>query len=142
MHDKSLPELFFHLLHAMKSKLHQELEGLGIEVTPLHMWMLKKIATSDSCTAQALSVQLGRDKAQITRLVNGLLASELVTRTPNPNDKRSQILLLTDKGEGLVSKMKEINDKLSASMTQGFNDEDKAKLERLMAGVLANLHKS
>ena len=67
--------------------------------------ILKHIHETENCTANYLADITERDKGQVTRLVQEVVNQELVIKTQNPHDKRSQFLLLTEKGLGFYQQL-------------------------------------
>ena len=56
-------------------------------------------------TAKSIATAMQRDKAQITRALNELLAEDLIVKQKNPQDGRSQLLKLTAKGDEVIAKL-------------------------------------
>jgi DNA-binding MarR family transcriptional regulator len=97
-----LSEALFSLVHAVRSNMKQEIKQLAIDLSPMHLKSLKVISIIDDCTGQKLADFMGRDKAQINRLIKELVNQELITKTDNVNDKRSHLLTLSIKGVEII----------------------------------------
>lgn len=97
-----LSEALFSLVHAVRSNMKQEIKQLAIDLSPMHLKSLKVISIIDDCTGQKLADFMGRDKAQINRLIKELVNQELITKTDNVNDKRSHLLTLSVKGVEII----------------------------------------
>ena len=93
-----LSEALFSLVHAVRNNMRQEIKLLEIDLSPMHLKSLKVISMIDDCTGQKLADFMGRDKAQINRLIKELVSQELITKKDNEKDKRSQLLTLSVKG--------------------------------------------
>lgn len=62
------------------------------------------LAASGSCPNQAaMAEELKLDRTIMTYLVDGLEADGLVTRTPDPSDRRARHVTLTDRGAALLA---------------------------------------
>ncbi len=61
------------------------------------------IARRSGCTLSTLTDELGIDKGQLSRAVTELEGLGLVSRTPNPDDRRVQLLELTPHGSAQLS---------------------------------------
>ena len=61
------------------------------------------IARRSGCTLSALADELGLDKGQLSRAVTELEGLGLVSRTPDPDDRRAQLLALTEHGSAQLS---------------------------------------
>ncbi|MDP5190891.1 MarR family winged helix-turn-helix transcriptional regulator [Rheinheimera baltica] len=111
-------ETTFHLAHAVKQQLSYVLETQNLGIAPMHVRVLKIIHKRKGCTAIDIAGLFKRDKAQITRLVQQLIELKLVQKQPNPDDKRSQLLVLTAKGEGVQHSVGAFFDTMQTQMFQ------------------------
>ncbi|MEP0073103.1 MAG: MarR family transcriptional regulator [Marinomonas sp.] len=132
-------EATFHLAHAIKQQLSNQLEIQNLGISPMHVRVLKIIGEIPCSTAMDIAELFKRDKAQITRLVNHLIDQELVTKKPNPNDKRSQFLELTITGGVLQGKLKALSDKMENRMIEGIKEEDLEIFTQVAQQMKSNL---
>lgn len=139
MKDRVLLDTLFQLLFALKTQLSAELVRQGIHVAPMHIRLLKLLNREAPCTAQKLVGIMGRDKAQITRLVQDLLTAELIKRVQNPADKRSQLLSLRARGTAALKKMDLIEDNLVAEMSSEVDVDDKQRFLSVASKFESNL---
>lgn len=137
MSDYTTLESLFHLVHAIKRRLYQEAERLGLDITPMHIRVLRIIDRQAPCTAIDIAGFLGRDKAQITRLLNTLISRGLVSRETNPRDKRSHYLRTTEAGHAIAEKTAGIDRDTLARMTAGLSPEELAEFHRI-SGIMAD----
>ncbi|WP_440874192.1 MarR family winged helix-turn-helix transcriptional regulator [Thalassotalea sp. PLHSN55] len=93
-----LSEALFSLVHTVRNNMQQELKQLTSDLSPMHLKSLKVISIIDDCTGQKLADFMGRDKAQINRLIKELVSQEFIIKSENKQDKRSQILTLSETG--------------------------------------------
>ena len=68
-------------------------------LTPLEFAVLQRLTTDQGRRLTDIGAALVCVKSTITRLVDRLEADGLVRRTPDPDDRRAQRLLLTARGE-------------------------------------------
>lgn len=80
-----------------------------------------------------------RDKAQIARLVNEMLANNWITKTTNPVDKRSQLLVLTKGGQELVELIIETQDSVHSRMQENLTAEERGVFKRAAAKMSENI---
>lgn len=139
MSDLRIPNPFMLLAHKFKSMVLRALRDQGIDIVPMHIKSLFCINRLENCTAVDISEALDRDKAQITRLIKELIDKELVHKTPNPNDKRSQLIELTSYGESTLKKVLAIEAKIIKKMHQGVSEEQVNQFEQLSRQMLDNL---
>ncbi|MFK8054411.1 MAG: MarR family winged helix-turn-helix transcriptional regulator [Woeseiaceae bacterium] len=136
--DKHL-EAVFRLMHAIKSQFSAELSAENVPLAPMHVKVLKKLNRQSSCTARDIGMSFRRDKAQIARLIHDLSDAGLVVRAPNPQDKRSQIISLSDSGRELLSKTEAIDKRVIKKMFNGVEQADQAAFLRLARQLHDNL---
>ncbi|WP_061035716.1 MULTISPECIES: MarR family winged helix-turn-helix transcriptional regulator [Vibrio] len=137
---KSLDNLF-HLVHVLKRQLHEQIEQLELPIAPMHVRVIKIISKQSPCTAMDVVNFLNRDKAQVTRLIKTLIEKGFIEKRPNPEDKRSQCLLTTEKGNEVLSKIKAVDAEIFQKMTLNVSEEELEAFQ-LVAGKLAeNLSK-
>ncbi|GAL03463.1 hypothetical protein JCM19237_6357 [Photobacterium aphoticum] len=58
---------------------------------------------------------------------------------PNPDDKRSQRLLLTSSGAAIMGQIDGIDEKMGQQLTAGITTEDLAALKRITQQMAKNL---
>lgn len=137
---KSLDNLF-HLVHVLKRQLHEQIEQLELPIAPMHVRVIKIISKQSPCTAMDVVNFLNRDKAQVTRLIKTLIEEGFIEKRPNPEDKRSQCLSTTEKGNEVLSKIKAVDAEIFQKMTLNVSEEELEAFQ-LVAGKLAeNLSK-
>ncbi len=132
-------EATFHLAHAIKQQLNSQLETQKLGIAAMHVRVLKVIGKSNSSTAIDISGLFKRDKAQITRLVNQLIDQGFVQKTPNPDDKRSQLLELTSTGRALQERLRTLSDDMENQMAQGIEAEDLDTFKKVAQKMTRNL---
>jgi DNA-binding MarR family transcriptional regulator len=77
--------------------------------------------------ARALSI----DPPNMATLLDRLEGRKLVVRKRNPDDKRSQLLLLTPQGQKLCETAEAIVTKLETDATSALTKDERAQLIRL-----------
>lgn len=139
MSDNTSLESIFRLVHSLKRKMSEQIESLDSEVAPMNIRVMKIITKKSPCTAIDIAHFLNRDKAQVTRLVNALINQELVKKSPNPEDKRSQLLVLTNKGEDIMTKVSNIDREMLQRMTKGMNEDELEQFSQIASKMAQNL---
>jgi len=98
------------------------------------------IAGSGSCSNQAaIAESTGLDRTVLTYLIDDLEKAGLVVRTPDPNDRRSRRVTLTDAGtkrlDELTARMNQVEDHLLA----GLPADDAAALRDIVVRAAHSL---
>ncbi|ARD22917.1 MULTISPECIES: MarR family winged helix-turn-helix transcriptional regulator [Shewanella] len=140
MQDRKSLEGLFQLVHVLKRQLHDNIEQLDIDVAPMHVRVLKIINKKSPCTAIDIANFLNRDKAQVTRLLNTLITQGLIVKEPNPEDKRSQCLRLTEESQLIMGKINQIDKQIYQQMTQGLADDELTLFQTVAQKMVVNLN--
>jgi DNA-binding MarR family transcriptional regulator len=136
---KSLDSLFT-LVHTLKRNLHDQIEELHLGITPMHVRVIKIINHKPHCTAVDIANYLNRDKAQVTRLLSSLLTQELIIKEPNPEDKRSQCLRITESGKEIMKKISVIDKTMFEKMSMDLSEAEIAEFKRVAEKMASNLN--
>ena len=124
-----LSEALFSLVHTVRNNMMHEIKLLAIDLSPMHMKSLKVISKIEDCTGQKLAGFMGRDKAQINRLIKELVNQELINKENNEKDKRSQFLVLSAKGKDIMKEFQKIEKQVFHKM---INDIPLEKIEEFI----------
>jgi DNA-binding MarR family transcriptional regulator len=111
-----LSEALFSLVHSVRNNIKHEIKLLDLDLSPMHFKSLKVISMIEGCTGQKLADFMGRDKAQINRLIKELVSQELIVKEENKNDKRSQFLVLSATGREIMQMFKTIEKRVFSQM--------------------------
>ena len=114
-----------------------EVQSLGL--ASMHIRALRIIKKNEPCTANILAQKSGRDKAQITRLVNLLVEEGLIIREANPEDKRSQLLLLSQSGNQTYAQLQKVGEVATQIMYEGISVKDREDFERISKQIIENV---
>ncbi len=87
----------------LKSKLSE----LEIAITPLHFEIINLVDKEGPLHAKIIGDRLQVSKAQMTQLLTRLEQMKLVQRNTDSQDRRANIISLTDKGRVMVKEFKE-----------------------------------
>ncbi|AUW58325.1 MarR family transcriptional regulator [Sphingobium sp. SCG-1] len=103
--------------------------------------MIAIVAESEGVTQQTISQRSRMDKVTVSRAAIALVSRDLVERVPNPADKRSHLLVLTDAGRALYADVAPRALALERSLFDSFDREELdrfvATLRRIDAAALA-----
>lgn len=128
---------------ALGSLLRRYLEGArqAVEDVPggPRGFQVLSIADEGACSNQAtIALRLGIDRTVMTYLVDDLEKAGLVTRRPDPADRRARQLVLTAKGtKALRALSKRIGD-VERDVLGGLSDDEAQVFRSLLARVTAD----
>lgn len=127
------------LTHLFKSQLHQAVRQEGAGLAPMEAKVLMFFARRPGSTASDLVEHSGRDKAQVTRLVQLLVDQGLLLREPDPSDRRQQRISPTAEGTALQRVLHRQRQRLGQAMVKGLSGDELAQLSGLLGRLRANL---
>ena len=138
-HELELQNTFIQIVGSLKRSMTQVMKEQGLDLCPLHFMVMRNIYEVKDSTPNSLAVYFRKDKGQVTRLVNGLVKQALVEKIPNPNDKRSQLLALTAKGQDCYKVLQASDLKMLKGMKAGISDDELAQFVLTGQKMVANL---
>lgn len=94
--------------------------------------VMAHLAVLGKTSASGLSSAALVDRAEISRAVRMLEESALISRDPNPANRRSTLLDLTEKGRALYSEVHQGRQKFFATITSDLDDEDMRKTDEYL----------
>jgi MarR family transcriptional regulator, organic hydroperoxide resistance regulator len=107
---------------------------LTLHLTIAQLKSLMLINFKGSTNFKMLAEALNVSPPNVTGIVDRLVVQELVSREDNPDNRRMQILQVTDKGRALISELMEQKDLQLSSALVKMKTED---LENLYNGMVA-----
>lgn len=108
------------------------------EVTVEQWTVLKRLHEVDNINQKDLSERTDKDQATLTKILDLLEKRELAIRKQNPDDRRSYLVGITDKGKRLTE---ELIPFVESIFTNIIGNIPKENLENYMF-VLQQLHKN
>ena len=126
---------------AIARRLQKNFKQSGIEITVEQWSVLYQLWKADAMSQQELCNATFRDKPSITRLVDNLEKLKLVKRTASKEDRRMNLIVLTDAGKKLEEKCIELaNITLNEALT-GVTTEQIDTAKEVLQTVYDNLSK-
>lgn len=83
-----------------------------------------------------IEVKFAMTNPTVTGLVQKLEAKDLVKRMPHPDDKRSKVLVLTDRATEMKEELLALADSLEQQMTSNLTSEECDQLAALLIKML------
>jgi len=117
-----------------------EAERPLLESHGLSMWAyvaLSHLAREPADTQLALARGIRHDKTRLIALLDELESRGLITRTPDPNDRRARIVKLTASGEALHAAAKTDIRAMEDEFLQGLEPRERTHLRETLAQLVA-----
>lgn len=127
----------------MKWELSKRLEQH--EVTASQWSVLKdlhlheKDENAQSCTAAAIADRLNIDRPTMSGIISRLNKNGWIETAVNPEDKRSQLVKLTDKSRDILSVLEELSNEIVEQALRGFSQEEVEMFKSFLKRIINNL---
>ena len=109
---------------AINRKLSRNFRQNGMDITPEQWAVLLSLWEKDGVSQQELCKATFKDKPSMTRLIDNMERQNLVMRTPDKNDRRTNLIRLTTTGKSLEEKARFIANKTLKQALQGLTLEE------------------
>ncbi|MBZ0257543.1 MarR family transcriptional regulator [bacterium] len=142
--DPLFIETFLALVHTSSELLNNAVDYFGrygISPGRFGLLMQLKIYSDESpLSPSALAERCGVTRATVTGLLDGLERDDFVERSPDPNDRRAQIVHLTKAGNKFLDGFLPGHFQRIQGLMKGISDKDKKQLLATLTKILMNLN--
>ena len=130
--DSELPDLFLQAAHRMRRNQAAYLAPLGL--TPAQARALRVIVREgEPLRMVSLAEHLGVVPRSVTTLVDALESAGLVSRMPDPGNRRSTLLVATEAGRAVRAQMTEARRQAAEELFAPLTPEQRETLRTLLA---------
>ena len=141
-----LAESFLHLLNVtdklIKGSLGKALHNSGFTITPEQFSILVSLWSKNGQCQYELATCQGKDRASITRLVDGMEKENLVVRIPSEKDRRIKLVYLTNKAKNLQNEILEVVKDATEKAEMGISGNEIDITKNVLKKMIANLNNS
>lgn len=116
----------------------QEMRPYG--VTHVQWTTLAQLSRSKTgAMAQAdLAALLGVGKVAVSRMIDRMVANDLVERRPDKNDRRVNLIHITPKAEDILDRMTEVSRRINRQLLEGLTVEEIRAMEHALTTIKNN----
>jgi len=139
MNNKPISEVIFDLVLEYKFAIRAYLKASELGINGMHVKCLSFIQNVEHCTPNDIAIYFSRDKAQVARLIKEMINHQWLVKTPNPNDKRSNFLTLTNKGAELAKVVDQAQQSLRVKMEKNLSTQEIEEFNRVAMILKDNL---
>ncbi|MBM3141960.1 MAG: MarR family transcriptional regulator [Chloroflexi bacterium] len=104
-------------------------------LTPPQYFVFNALWMGDGITIGELGDRVSLDSSTLTGIIDRMEKSGYVERKPNPDDRRSALVFLTEKAKELGSRILEFADELDTTLKQPFSKKDMATFEKVLRAL-------
>ncbi len=137
--EASLGYLVGRAQRALVNRLNRNFAEAGHDVTAEQWAMLLHLWQQDGQGQQQLADGACKDKTSVTRLIDGLEKRNLVLRVADQNDRRNNLIYLTNKGKALQKELIALAQKTVAEAQQEIKPEHLRICKNTLVKVYQNL---
>jgi DNA-binding MarR family transcriptional regulator len=124
------------------SALKKGFTGKGVDkVKPAYLGVLLALWREDGLPLGELARRSGLEPSSMTGLLDRMERDGFAFRSPDKNDRRVQMIYLTDDGRNIEEPVMKVVDTVLANVFFGISKEDYTKTQALLKQVLENAQK-
>jgi DNA-binding MarR family transcriptional regulator len=116
-----------------------QLEFLLAEVLRLQLRVYNRRFRATGLNQSELSERLGIEKAALGALIDGLEGKALVERARSREDRRLQLVSITEAGERVVDEIDRMGEALGTEYRSGITREERAQFVSTLQRIRRNL---
>lgn len=121
-------ELLVTSIGKLRNLLHRTLKQryaaeADVKLTVEEFILLNMIEAHTDQILQNIAIATGKNKSVVMRMIDSLEQKGLATRTVNPEDRRENLLNITDQGYVVLSQYRQIEKRLSEELLDGIPRE-------------------
>lgn len=121
----------------LRNKLHRLMKQryaaeAEVKLTVEEFILLNMIEAQTDQILQNIAIATGKNKSVVMRMIDSLEEKGLAKRTVNPEDRRENLLSITDKGAEVVTQYQVIEKRLSNDLLEGIPADEVATFFRVV----------
>ena len=121
------------LTRTLKRAFDRRLESHGL--TAATWCAMMALAENGPLTQKQLSEILALENSTVTRTIDRLVEKDFVVRQPVPHDRRSSIISLTEKGDGIRQQINEVGHCFMGWVTRDLTDDELQMFKGLLVRI-------
>ena len=125
----------------IKKCFFDDLQNNGINVTPEQYLVLDILWENQPLSQQKIADMIQKDKNSVTKIIDSLEKKNLVSRIVDKNDRRINIIELTEDGRNLEKIATDVAIKFMNDVVQGIDKQDLDSYMKVMRQMKNNLER-
>ena len=130
-----LMEQFRAIAHATHNRTNAQMTAAGLSLARFRV--LNALQSAGRIRMNELSAALGVVPRSVTTIVDALEKEGMVTRLPDPADRRATLLELTAEGLSQLTRLRAMHDSAAAELFDVLTPAEKGQLARLLRRLQA-----
>jgi len=126
----------YHLRRAQVTSFNNFAQAMSeVQITPGQFGVLSLISSNQGLSQSAVARALGVERSTMVAVIDGLEKRDLVIRQPSPTDRRSNALVLSEKGQKLIGDGTDMAIGSDKKTVAALNDEEAIQLLTLLRKI-------
>lgn len=122
----------------LRQRLNKKFSMSGLDITSEQWGVLLPLWNDDGLSQQALANVYRRSKVAVFKLIGGLEKKGLVTRTPDPDDGRSNQIFLTPQGKEIQAPLISLAKENLAEAARDICEKDLDTFKKVLRQLIIN----
>ena len=133
-------ELLVTTIGKLRNRLHRILKQryaaeADVKLTVEEFILLNMIEARTDQILQNIAIATGKNKSVVMRMIDSLEQKGLAKRTVNPDDRRENLLSITDKGCEVLTQYQQIEKRLSNELLDGIPPQKVAQFLEVIEDI-------
>lgn len=107
------------------------------DLTPSQFFVFNALCMGDGITVGEIGERVHLDNSTLTGIIDRMERSGYVERKPNPDDRRSVLVNLTEKAKGLAPRILKFADELDTTLRKPFSRQEMDDFESVLRTLAA-----
>lgn len=137
--DKSLGKITQQISKALGKRFEEKNKKAGFLIKAEHWTVISMLHFRGTSSQKEISNTLFMDKVSVTRIAEYLEKSGFLMRENSSEDKRVNLVSLTDKGERLYDQLEKIAEATISGALKGFTETEQNQVFILLEKIRRNL---
>ncbi len=138
-HEETLAFLLNSSARFLNSAFERRITSAGLGLTPGEARALLTVAAIDGSKQADIAARIGLEPMTVCTYLDKLETLDLVERRPNPEDRRSKCIYMTQSATDLLHAVRREVDGLIGQATAGLGKDDVERFRTVLALVQSNL---
>lgn len=135
--DKTVGFAIYKVAMRLRAELTQRLRGH--DLTSEQYGILARLWEEDGICQRELAERIVKDRPNVTRMLDKLERKGLVSRRPDPADRRAYGVYLTEEGRAIQAELMPIVEGLRSDAYQGIGGDEQDRVRDIMDRIFRNL---
>lgn len=135
--DESIGFLVNQTALKLRTEMARRLKPFGL--TPEQWSVLNRLAEQDGISQRELATRTFKDQPTTARILDKLMALELVRRDDSTSDRRAFTIVITDSGRELRQRILPVAEAMNDDAGRGLSQEERRQLFRMLNHLQGNM---